>query len=337
MCPWAWLRTPRRPWPLGNQTERRPPPTWTMEMSWKDLRATAALRPERLVSPRPCWVQTFSFNHLKLLGLAWVSTVLLKVIWSRSTDVSYLEAFIYLCLIFTFRLLMSPLRLFGRERRQLIRRRRLFPEALHLPTWRCRHIGRWHRNTRLQAGVRLPGEPALLQLLPTVQGPTLSMLQLLLLRPLPIVLIHPEAQPVHAVWSGAQARPGVPADGHHVASGVQPAGGGVGESAELLLVVASRRRGVEQPAEAPHHLQPAGGRSEHVLPPVDRHQAAPRRLRSSTCATSSTAAAQRTTTGNCPPLWVHRQLYFNRGEPVRGHINIFTKSQRRGWLETSMG
>ena len=201
---------------------------------------------------------------------------------------------------------MSPLRLFGREWRQLIRRRRLFPETLHLqlPTWRCCHIGRGHRNARLQAGVRLPGEPALLQLLQAVQGPSLSLLQFLLLRPLAIVLIHPEAQPVHAVWSGAQARPGVPADGHHVAGGVQPAGWGVGEPAELFLVVASRRRGVEQPPEAPHHPQPAGGRSEHVLPPVDRRQAAPRRLRGSTCATSSTAAAQRTTTGNLPPLWV---------------------------------
>lgn len=194
---------------------------------------------------------------------------------------------------------MSPLRLFGRKRCQFIWRRRLITEALHLhvPTWRSSHLRRGHSATSVQAGVRLPGKPVLLQPLQTFQGLSLPLLQFLLFLPLPIFFLHPEAQPVHTVRSRLQARSGVTADSHHVTGGVQPAGGGVWESAELLLPAASCRCCLEQPAEAPYQSQPAGGRAEHALPPVDHRQAASCWLWISTCDTPTTLATQWTPTG----------------------------------------
>lgn len=192
---------------------------------------------------------------------------------------------------------MSALRLFGRKRCQFIWHCRLFAEALHLhlSTWRCRYLWHGHSNSRVQAGVWFP---ASLQPLQSRQGPSFSWLRLVLFLPLPIFLFNPEAQPVRTVWPTAKAHLGVTADGHHVSGGILPTVRGVWDSAELLLPAASCRCGLEQPAAAPYHWEPAGGRPEHVLPPVDHCQAASCRLWSSTCVTSTTLVTQWTPTGN---------------------------------------
>lgn len=180
------------------------------------------------------------------------------------------------CLFILFIFLSSPcFRLRGREWRQLLRCCRLHAEALHLllPARWSHYLRRGHCDTGTQTGVRFP---ARLQPLQTLQAPAFSVLQLFLFLPLPVVLFHPEAQPVDAVWPRAQAHPSVATDRHPVPGGLQPLVGGVGHSAELLLSAASCRCGLEQPAEATYHSEPAGGRAEHVLPPVDRCKAASR-------------------------------------------------------------